>query len=138
MRILILGCDTAAARLAVDLANDGHNITVMDMNSDRLLALAQGSRVEAALSSESIMEDLRSVGIDNVDVFLALSEDDNQNGMAAQIAGHIFHVPDVICRIGDPHRQRFYEALGINVVSPTTVIVNATKTLLKATHEDRE
>ena len=133
MHILILGCDTLGANLAAALAGEGHRITVMDTSPDRLETLPQEPHVEAVLGSESLMEDLRSIGINNVDVFLALSEDDNRNVMAAQVASHIFHVPDVICRIGDPQRERFYKGLGINVVCPTLVLVDNIKSALEST-----
>ena len=133
MRILILGCDQLGVHLASVLARDGHRITVMDARPDCLDALPQEPQVEAVLASESLMEDLRSVGINNVDVFLALSEDDNKNVMAAQVAGHIFHVPDVICRIGDPQREKLYKGLGMKVVCPTLVLVDTIKEALKGT-----
>ena len=127
MHILILGCDMLGAQLAADLAEEGHRITVMDARPDCFDVLPYGPNVDSVLTSESLMDDLRSVGINNVDVFLALSEDDTRNVMAAQVASHIFHVSDVICRIGDPQREKFYRGLGINVVCPTSVLVNAFK-----------
>ena len=133
MRVLILGCDELGSHLAASLASDGHRITVMDASPDRLDSLLQDPQVEAVLTSESLMEDLRSVGINNVDVFLALSEDDNRNVMAAQVASQIFHVPDVVCRIGDPQREKFYEGLGIRVVCPTVVVADSIKLALKCT-----
>ena len=133
MRILILGCDNLGAHLAADLAKEGHRITIMDTSLDALDALPQEPLVEALLASESFMEDLRSIGINNVDVFLALSEDDNKNVMAAQVASHIFHVPEVVCRIGDPEREKFYKGLGIRVVCPTLVMVDAIKGTLTGT-----
>ncbi|TET86390.1 MAG: TrkA family potassium uptake protein, partial [Dehalococcoidia bacterium] len=47
---------------------------------------------------------------------------DNRNIMAAQIAKHIFNVPKVICRIYDPLREELYQTLGLDAVSPTTVL----------------
>ena len=124
MRILILGYDKLGAYLATALASEDHKIMVMDTNPDHLDTLPQDPKLEAVLASGTLMDDLRRVGIINVEVFFAVSEDDNKNVMAAQVASHIFHVPQVICRIGDPERGKFYKGLGIRVVCPTLVVVD--------------
>ena len=127
MHIIILGCDTLGSILAADLAREGHRMTVMDPNPDRLDSLRQEPQVDAVLTTDSLMEDLRGVALSNVDVFLALTDDDNRNVMAAQVANHIFHIPEVICRIGDTQREEFYRSLGIKVVCPTTAMVDTIK-----------
>ena len=125
MRILILGCDRPGVHLATTLVGEGHSVTVMDTSLDRLNSLPREPQIEAILATESLLEDLRSVGMNSVDVFLAVSEDDSWNVMATQVASHIFHVPEVVCRIGDPQREEFYRTLGINVVCPTVVVADA-------------
>ena len=134
MHIIILGCDNLGTILAAELAREGHRMTVMDASPDRLDSLPQEPQVEAVLTTDSLMEDLRGVALSNVDVFLALTDDDNKNVMAAQVASHIFHVPEVICRIGDPQREAFYRGLGINVVCPTTAMVDSIKKGLNDAH----
>ena len=133
MRILILGCDKLSAYLAASLATEGHGVTVMDERSERLNDLPSEPQVDAVLTTGSLMDDLRSVGISHVGAFLALSDDDNKNVMAAQVVSHIFHVEKVICRIDDPHREGFYRGLGLNVVCATPALVDAIKNALKVT-----
>jgi trk system potassium uptake protein TrkA len=120
----MLGCGVLGSHLAASLASSGHRITIMDSSADRLGSLSQESHVELLLSSDSIMDDLRGLRLTDVDLFVAASEDDCKNAMAAQIARHIFHVPDVICLITDPDRGRFYQDLGVNTVCPTSVTVD--------------
>ena len=127
MHVLILGYDMLGAQLAADLAGEGHRITVMDTRPNFFDVLPHSPNMNAVLTSESLMDDLRNAGINNVDVFLAITEDDTRNAMAAQVASHIFHVSDVICQIGDPQREKFYRGLGINVVCPTVVTLNVLK-----------
>jgi trk system potassium uptake protein TrkA len=55
-------------------------------------------------------------GISASDAFLALSGDDHQNALAAQIARHIFNVPRVICYLVNPQLQVFYTGLGLDVI----------------------
>jgi len=57
---------------------------------------------------------------------------DNRNVMACQMAKHIFHVPKVICRIYDPQRRDMYIPLGIDAVSPTTLVAQMLREKLGA------
>ena len=138
MRILILGGDALGTHMASVLAGDGHRITVMDTSVERLDALASDPRIDALWTSESLMEDFRSIDISNVDVFLALSDDDTRNGMAAQVASHIFHVPEVVCRIGDPDREKLYREIGLKVVCPTMVLEEAVRSCFDSQQNSTE
>ena len=130
MHILIAGCEKVGWYLASSLAGEGHQVTVLDSSADSLDALSHDAEVQVVLSTGSLMEDLRSLDISEVDVFLALSDDDSWNAMAGQVASHIFHVPDVICHVGDPERQQFYKSLGITAICPTIVVADAIKDAL--------
>jgi len=66
-------------------------------------------------------EALKKAGIEDCDVFVALTQGDNRNVMACQIARHIFNVPRVVCRIYDPLREEMYAALGLETISPTKI-----------------
>ena len=57
-------------------------------------------------------------------VFFAITQGDNRNIMASQIAKHIFNVPRVICRIYDPLRNELYQTLGIETFSPTIIFAD--------------
>jgi trk system potassium uptake protein TrkA len=59
---------------------------------------------------------LQAAGIDTTDAFLALSNDDHQNALMAQIALHIFNVPKVVCHLSDPQLQTLYSGLGLDIV----------------------
>ena len=60
-------------------------------------------------------------GIKNADAFAAVTNGDNRNIMASQIAKEIFHVKKVVCRIYDPIRERTYHDLGLETICPTQV-----------------
>jgi trk system potassium uptake protein TrkA len=53
---------------------------------------------------------------------VAVTNGDNRNIMASQVARHVFHVPEVVCRIYDPVREDTYRRLGLTTVCPTTSI----------------
>lgn len=117
MRALILGCDRLTAVLAIELASAGNQVTVLSQDRDCLERLAEEPGVTPILTTEPSMQDyLQEGGVATADVFLALSDDDHQNALMAQIARHIFNVPKVVCHLGNPQLQTFYQDLGLDVV----------------------
>jgi trk system potassium uptake protein TrkA len=75
---------------------------------------------------------LRRVGTADADAFVSVTQGDNRNVMAAQIAQHIFHVKQVVCRIYDPIREELYHSLGLKTISPTKVGAQLMKEALQA------
>jgi len=132
MKVVIMGCGRVGAWLARTLEGDGHEVTVLDTDSYSFRRLNfPGGLAEfsgTALTGNGIdQEVLKRAGIEEADVFFALTQGDNRNVMASQMAKHIFKVPRVICRIYDPLRQEMYTTLGIEAISPTTEFVNTLK-----------
>jgi trk system potassium uptake protein TrkA len=74
---------------------------------------------------------LKGAGVEESDVFVALTQGDNRNIMACQIAKQIFNVPRVVCRIYDPLRQELYGTLGVESISSTIVMSDLFKEKLE-------
>jgi trk system potassium uptake protein TrkA len=74
---------------------------------------------------------LKRAGIEEADAFFALTQGDNRNIMASQIAKHIFNVKRVICRIYDPLRQDIFASLGLESISPTRIFAELLKNKLE-------
>ena len=68
---------------------------------------------------------LRRAGVEGADIFLALTEGDNRNVMAAQLAVEAFEVRQVIAKINDPVRAAAYAELGIATLCRTGLMVDA-------------
>jgi trk system potassium uptake protein TrkA len=56
---------------------------------------------------------------------MTLTEGDNRNALAAQLAKHTFGVPRVIAKINDPLRGEAYRALGIETICRTIILGDA-------------
>lgn len=65
---------------------------------------------------------LKTAGIEKADAFCALTNGDNTNIMAAQVAKKIFNVPKVIARVYDPERAHIYHSLGLDTISGTLLL----------------
>ncbi|HEX8982443.1 MAG TPA: NAD-binding protein [Ktedonobacterales bacterium] len=121
MNVIIVGCGRVGAELARILDIDGHEVTVIDQESDAFNRLAEGLSVKTMVGDGTDMETLVRAGIKEANAFAAVTNGDNRNIMAAQIAQRMFNVPNVVCRIYDPLRQQTYKALGVRSISPTIV-----------------
>ena len=127
MNVVIMGCGRVGARLATILDNEGHEVTVIDVNAYSFRRLPSEFGGTALLGNGLDQEMLKRAGIEQADAFIVVTQGDNRNVMAAQTAKHIFKVPRVICRIYDPLRQEMYNELGIEAISPTTVFAQILK-----------
>lgn len=121
MKIVILGCGRVGSTLANLMDQAGHQVSVIDFSSDSF------QRLDSSFSGETVVgngvdEDVMiRAGIKNADAFAAVTNGDNRNIMASQIAKEIFHVKKVVCRIYDPIRERTYHDLGLETICPTQV-----------------
>ena len=122
-----MGCGRVGAQLAGLLDDDGHEVTILDNDSYSFRRLSPTFGGNALIGNGIDQEALKRAGIEEADVFVALTQGDNRNVMATQIAKHIFNVPRAICRIYDPLRQELYNTLGIETFSPTTIFAQLVK-----------
>ena len=131
MRTVIVGCGRVGAMLATMLDDGGHEVTILDISTgafDRLPSSFQGT----ALRGDGTDEDtLGRAGVENADLFLAMTEGDNRNIMAAQLATEAFRVGQVIAKINDPLRALAYSELGIATICRTDLMTSAILSHLK-------
>ncbi|MFC1971350.1 potassium channel family protein [Chloroflexota bacterium] len=121
MKVLIMGCGRIGARLASLLEADGHMVSILDNDTYSFRRLPPTFGGTALYGNGTKEEALKRAGIEDTDVFVAMTQGDNRNVMACQIAKQIFNVPRVMCRIYDPLREEMYSALGLETISPTKV-----------------
>jgi trk system potassium uptake protein TrkA len=127
MKVVIMGCGRVGAQLAGLLDAAGHSVTVMDIDSYSFRRLPLSYKGIAVMGNGIDMESLKKAGIEEAEVFVAVTQGDNRNIMAAQIAKHIFNIPRVICRIYDHLRQEIFQSLGLETISPTTIFAEILK-----------
>lgn len=127
MKVVIMGCGRVGGRLAGLLDADGHSVTIVDIDAYSFHRLPSSFKGTALVGNGLDQEVLRRAGIEEADVFVAVTQGDNRNVMAAQVAKHIFHVPKVVCRIYDPLREELYSTLGLETLSPTTIFARMLK-----------
>jgi len=132
MKVVIMGCGRVGAQLAGLLDSDGHSVTILDTDAYSFRRLSPTFSGTALLGNGLNEEALKKAGIEEADAFVAVTQGDNRNVMASQIAKHIFNVPRVICRIYDPLRQELYSTLGVEAFSPTTIFAQILREKLES------
>jgi len=123
MRVVIAGCGRVGREVALGLVEHGDDVSVVDVDRDALDVLLGRSfdgTVHIGLVYD--VDTLRESGIEDADVFLALTNSDNANLMAVQIAKEVFSVPRAIARLDDPHRETAYRTLGVSFVAGAKLV----------------
>ena len=121
MRVVILGCGRVGSTLALMLDSEGHEVAIIDRDSAAFRRLGEGFGGQAIAGIGISADVLREAGIEHASAFLAVTNGDNTNIMAAQIAKVLFRVPRVMARIYDPLRAEIYREVGIETLCITTL-----------------
>ena len=132
MKTVIVGCGRVGSVLADAFDRAGHQVVVLDTKTsafDRLPGAFKG----AAIRGDGTDEDtLRRAGAADADVFIAMTEGDNRNIMAAQLATEALGARNVIAKINDPLRASAYAELGIATLCRTNLMATAVSQFLEA------
>jgi trk system potassium uptake protein TrkA len=121
VKVVIMGCGRVGSTLASLMDQAGHRVTVIDSNSDAFQRLRSDFKGEKIAGNGVDEEILRRAGIETADAFAAVTNGDNRNIMASQIAKEIFNIKKVVCRIYDPIRDSTYREMGMETICPTLV-----------------
>jgi trk system potassium uptake protein TrkA len=121
VKIVIVGCGRVGSTLARRMVEEGHDVSVVDENVSAFARLGEDFKGQMVVGSGIDEVILRRAGIEQADCFASVTNGDNRNIMAAQIAKAIFHVDRVITRIYDPIRAEVYSELGLETICPTTI-----------------
>ena len=107
MNIIILGAGQVGSTVATELAKEESNeITVIDINQDILSELQDRLDIRTICGNGSYPGLLEDAGADDADMLIALTNSDEINMIACQVASSLFHTPTKIARIRSPEYLR--------------------------------
>ncbi len=122
-KVTIMGCGGLAASVAVTLSDQGYSVHILDRRIDSFNRLppgkTQSGEIVPIVGDGTFQHDLLKAVVEDADVFMALSDSDTRNALAAQVASNIFRVPTVVCRVEDTVMQKVYSGLGIVAIGAT-------------------
>ena len=99
MKIIILGAGQVGGTLAENLANEENDITVVDTDATRLRELQDKIDIRTIQGKASFPGVLKQAEADEADMLVAVTNSDEVNMVACQIAYTLFHTPSKIARI---------------------------------------
>lgn len=125
MKAVIVGCGRVGAGLADELDRAGWQVLIIDLTTaafDRLPSSFGGTALRGDGTDEDV---LRRAGAEHADLFLALTEGDNRNVMAAQLGVEALGARQTVAKINDPVRAEAYAHLGITTLCRTNLMMTA-------------
>lgn len=137
MKIIILGAGQVGGTLAENLAREANDITVVDTNVERLRDLGDRLDIRTIKGMASFPTILRQAGADDADMLVAVTNSDEVNMIACQVAYTLFHTPTRIARIRESvylNRDELFsdQAIPVDVlISPEQLVTNHIKRLIE-------
>lgn len=120
MNVVIMGCGRLGSRIATMLERQGHAVTIIDITESAFRRLPEGFGGRRIVGNGMDLATLERAGIREADAFFAVTQGDNRNYFASQVAREIFGVRRVLCRVYDPVREGIFRDLGLETFSPTS------------------
>ena len=136
MKIIILGANQVGATLAENLAKEANDITVVDSDPVRLRELKDHLDIGTVTGQASYPDVLRNAGAQDADMLIAVTDSDEINLVACQVAYSLFRTPKKICRLRSNsyvNAEKLFapDAIPIDVViSPEQIVSHYIKSLI--------
>lgn len=131
MKIIILGAGQVGGTLAENLVGENNDITVVDTDSGRLRQLQDKFDLRVVQGHGSHPRVLRETGAEDADMLVAVTNSDETNMIACQIAYSLFNTPNRIARIRAPEYIRESEKLFLpeavpidHLISPEQLVID--------------
>ena len=137
MKIIILGAGQVGTSVANTLASEPNDITVVDLNADSLREMQDHLDLRTVVGHASHPSVLRRAGAEDADMVLAVTNSDETNMVACQVAYTLFHTPTKIARV---RSQEYLGAAGLFaqdalpvdvIISPEQLVVEYIERLIR-------
>ena len=136
MNIVILGAGSVGTSVAENLALESNDVTMVDTNAEQLHALQDRLDIRTIIGHASHPDILEQAGATDADMLLAVTDSDEVNIVACQIASMLFNTPNKIARVRAPEylaRKEIFQGESAPVdmfISPEQVVTQYIQKLL--------
>jgi len=133
MKIIILGAGQVGSSVAENLAIEANDITVVDQNAEQLRALQEHFDLRTVVGFASHPDVLTSAGAEDADMILAVTNSDETNMIACQVAYSLFRTPTKIARVRSAEYLN-YPKLFKNGALPVDVLISPEQVVTRHIH----
>ena len=138
MKIIILGAGQVGGTLAENLAGENNDITIVDTDSDRLRELQDKFDLRVVNGHGAHPKVLREAGAQDADMLVAVTNSDETNMVACQVAYSLFNTPNKVARIRSPaylvERDRLFlpESVPVDhLIAPEQLVTDYVRRLIE-------
>jgi trk system potassium uptake protein TrkA len=129
MKVIVIGSGRVGSNVALQLASEGWDVTVVDENEEALNRLGTDWSGGFIVGHGMDADVLHDAGIEDADAMVVATDGDNTNIVIGQVAQKRYAIDCVVVRILDPARAKFYRERGLRTVCPTDTAI---ETLVEA------
>ena len=137
MKIIILGAGQVGATLAENLVGEKNEITVIDSDADKLRHLQDRLDLQVVHGVGSHPDVLKKAGAEDADMLIAVTNSDESNMMACQVAYSLFKTPTKIARVRSEqyiiYQEQLFKHQDVPVdhlIAPEQLVTKAIKRLI--------
>lgn len=123
MIIVIMGGGKVGESLTRRILEDDHEVRLIEVGRERCYKLANELDIEVICGDGTDLRTLENAGVSEADCFIAISGNDADNLVAAQLAKNYFGVKKVIARANDPRNMEMMRVLGVDYAVSSTEII---------------
>jgi trk system potassium uptake protein len=144
--IVVVGAGQVGYYLTKTLLTEGHEVTLVDWNFEKVKRLEMELGGAVIYASGSSIDGLEKAGCRRADVIVAVTGDDEDNLVVCQIGKRYFKVPKAIARINNPKNEKVFKKLGVGTIVSGTISIaeeienyverNRIKTLLSFSRDE--
>ena len=124
MNAVVIGCGRVGSAVAMGLAADGWDVSVVDESEDALARLGQGWRGGFVVGHGMDVSVLERAGVADAEAAVVATSGDNTNIVIGQVLQQRYGVATVVVRILAPARAKLYADRGMSIVCPTQTAIS--------------
>jgi len=123
MNIIILGAGQVGSSVAENLSSEANDITLVDTDAVLLSDLSDRLDIQTVVGYASHPDVLKNAGIRDADMLVAVTNSDETNIVACQVAHSLFHTPTKIARVRSQEYLKYKELFNDNAL-PIDVLIS--------------
>jgi trk system potassium uptake protein TrkA len=125
MRVIIIGGSKTVYFLTRQFMRRNYHVTILNRDPSLCRMMAQDTKATVVIGDGTDINRLEEAGARQADVFLALTNHDQDNLIACQLAKNLFGVPRTIALVNDPDNEEIFLRLGVTVAFSATRLIGS-------------
>lgn len=117
-KAIVIGSGRLGSYIASELSIQGHDVIIIDKDGDAFRKLSDQYSGYRYIGDAVDSEVLEQAGIEDADILIATTNNDNTNLFVAHVASMIYFVEKVYLRLGDIEKSTLIENTSIHAIYP--------------------